>query len=211
VRSTSSSVAVAKPAKDRSRRTLRGKGNRSSSSKKAQHLADMAEQLERPASLPPVPEPPAPYPPAPEPPAPEPSAPLPRGPSSAAADKTLFAIDAAEYQGLGNGLGPVRHLTREEYAQHVDERLRLWYDGIFDFGHIVHVNYVTKNWKGLVSGVSGVANLHFPRSVDWKTLDAETQKMMKAWAPKADEYMGVWPRGNSKLAACFPKTDHTEC
>jgi hypothetical protein len=82
-----------------------------------------------------------------------------------------------------------RGLTKDEYKKMVDHRLRIFYLGVFEFHTNIHGIHIEVDWKCLESAIV-VMSHHFVKTVDWDTLDAETQEGLTRWAPKAKEYLG---------------------
>lgn len=90
-----------------------------------------------------------------------------------------------------------RGLTKDEYKKVVDERLRIFYLGVFEFHTDIHRLYTAGEWKSLESAIS-MMKYHFVKTVDWDTLDAETQEGLTRWAPKAKEYLETVPGSQSR-------------
>ncbi len=82
-----------------------------------------------------------------------------------------------------------RQLTRDEYKDVVDERLRRHYLDLFEFQRNIHLARAVDNWDAMECDIVMVVE-NFVETVDWDTLDAETQEGLTRWAPRAKEYLG---------------------
>lgn len=61
--------------------------------------------------------------------------------------------------------------------------------GLLRFGNGIHAIYVQETWIGLKVAVSDVVEILAKTTVEWDTLDDDTQNKLTAWAPKAKEFL----------------------
>ncbi|KAK4152711.1 hypothetical protein C8A00DRAFT_34561 [Chaetomidium leptoderma] len=99
-----------------------------------------------------------------------------------------IVMDQQEYNELLRGQGPVRRLTKARYEEMVQHRLTSCFHGMLAFHNVLHWDAVDTGFEAFQGHLLQVA-LDMTETVDWGTLDSETQESLKAWAPKAKEYL----------------------
>jgi hypothetical protein len=101
-----------------------------------------------------------------------------------------LVMDQQEYDVVEGGDGPVPRLTKALGEGMVSNRFQDCFTDLFTFRDISYVEAINVEFELFRSHLLEVSH-RMSETVDWGTLDPETQESLKAWAPKAKEYLST--------------------
>jgi hypothetical protein len=115
--------------------------------------------------------------------------------------KDPVVVNELEDKRLESGEEPVCHLDENRNGIKAQIHLHSWTNGLLT-GFLAH-----QNWDRVDGGFDDLrlCILNFARSmaetVDWASLNVETQQLLESWAPKAKEYLDTQEGARGKLSS----------